>query len=463
MVSGALALLWLAVVIAFIYVLAGRYRLSVFPVLLCAAIGYGLLIGLSPQAVLVGVQDGFGGTLANIGIVMMLTAMTGIILEKTGAAASVARAATGGASGGRLAWIVNLLGFGISIPVYGDVGYLTLLPVNKALARGSDLSFPKLCLAYATGMYVSSALLIPAPAALASAQALSADMGRTFLVGLAASVPALIAGFLWIWRHNSPVESITRATGASGLTSKTTTRDSAPDGQGISAGAEVPSLWASSVPILLPLVLITFRTVAGFPSRPLGNGSFYRLAQFLGHPVMATLLGFFCSLFLVRRRHSRVSLDRWFEEAIARVAPMVVAAALAGALAQIIKAGPLMEFVTTAIPVVQGSGKFFGLLLFFLMAALLKTIQGSSLVAVILASGVAAPLLETFGVNPALATAAIGSGAMMVSHANDPFFWILQKSSGMSVGQTSRTWTVATAIEGCVAFLVVCLIAFFFK
>lgn len=463
MVSGALALLWLAVVIALVYVLVGRYRLSVFPVLLCAAIGYGLLIGLSPQAVLVGVQDGFGGTLANIGIVMLLTAMTGIILEKTGAANSVAQAAARGTGGRRLAWTVSLLGFGVSVPVYGDVGYLAFLPVNKALARENELPLPTVCLAYATGMYVSSTLLIPAPAALASAQALSADMGKTFLVGLAAAVPALIAGFLWIWRHRSPVETTAGVAGVGGMTPGVAARAAAPKGQQISAGAELPSFWASSLPIFLPLILVTLRTVAGLPSHPLGNGSFYRLAQFFGHPVMATLFGFFCSLFLVKRSHSQVSLNRWIEEAIVRVAPMMVATAIAGALAQVSKAGPLMEFVTTNISAVQGSGKFLGLVLFFLMAALLKTIQGSSLVAVILASGIAAPLLEVFGVNSALAVAAIGSGAMMVSHVNDPFFWILEKSSGMSVGQTSRTWTVATAIEGAVAFLAVCLIAFFFK
>ncbi|MCE5256207.1 MAG: GntP family permease [Spirochaetaceae bacterium] len=463
MVSGALAFLWLLIAVALIHVLTGRYKLNAFPVLLCAALAYGLVIGLSPQEVLVGIGNGFGGTMTNIGIIMILAAMTGTILEKTGATTSMAQAILKIAGRKNTAQVMNLLGFMVSVPVYCDAGYLILSPVNKAVSRRSTVPLSTMSVALAAGMYASNALLIPTVAPLASAQALSANLGKVFLIGLVAAIPASLCGLLWARKSTAKMRP-----------SDLRTRDSAPSHYAAAAGHEaiegdaLPGLWArrpwaSFVPVFVPLLLIALKALASYPSHPLGNGSIMHCALFLGDPIMAMLLGFGCSLLLTKQGPDRNSLNRWIEEGLGKVTPMLVVTAVSGAFAQIIKAGPLIDFITTNFGAVQSTGKLVGLALLFLTAALLKTIQGSSLVAVILVSGVAAPLLPAFRLDPALAVTAVGAGSMVVSHVNDPFFWILQQSSGMDIRQTSKSWSVATAIEGCVAFLVVCLLSLFIK
>jgi GntP family gluconate:H+ symporter len=49
-----------------------------------------------------------------------------------------------------------------------------------------------------------------------------------------------------------------------------------------------------------------------------------------------------------------------------------------------------------------------------------------------------------------LATLAIGSGSMVVSHANDSYFWVVTQFSNMKVGTAYKAQTIATFIEGVV-------------
>ena len=78
----------------------------------------------------------------------------------------------------------------------------------------------------------------------------------------------------------------------------------------------------------------------------------------------------------------------------------------------------------------------FGVLIPFLAAAVIKTLQGSSSVAAITAAGMVQPLLSAIGLadanGTALAALAIGAGAMTVSHVNDEYFWLVTESTGFS-------------------------------
>jgi GntP family gluconate:H+ symporter len=70
--------------------------------------------------------------------------------------------------------------------------------------------------------------------------------------------------------------------------------------------------------------------------------------------------------------------------------------------------------------------------------------------------------MGTLGLNPALTVLAIGSGAMVVSHANDSYFWVVSKFSDMEVSVAYRSYTTATLIEGVVAFAGVAILSLFF-
>jgi GntP family gluconate:H+ symporter len=63
------------------------------------------------------------------------------------------------------------------------------------------------------------------------------------------------------------------------------------------------------------------------------------------------------------------------------------------------------------------------------------------------------------GFGPALTTLSIASGAMMVSHVNDSYFWVITQMSSMSVSQGYRLVTVASAVAGLTAILTVFLLS----
>ena len=102
----------------------------------------------------------------------------------------------------------------------------------------------------------------------------------------------------------------------------------------------------------------------------------------------------------------------------------------------------------------------------FLLAAILKTAQGSSTVAITTTAGIMAPLMETMGlaspVMAALTVMAIGAGAMTVSHANDSYFWVVTNFGEMTPDQGYKTQTVLTLVLGISSMVGIFLLSLFF-
>jgi Gnt-I system low-affinity gluconate transporter len=98
----------------------------------------------------------------------------------------------------------------------------------------------------------------------------------------------------------------------------------------------------------------------------------------------------------------------------------------------------------------------------WLVAAVIRVLQGSATVAMITAAGLVAPLVES-AARPepfaALVTIAIASGGTVASHVNDSGFWLVGKFLGLSVGDTLRTWTVQETIIGVLGLMFVVVIA----
>ena len=88
----------------------------------------------------------------------------------------------------------------------------------------------------------------------------------------------------------------------------------------------------------------------------------------------------------------------------------------------------------------------------FLIAATIKTLQGSSLVAAITAAGIVQPLLIPLGLGgdnaKALAALAVGAGAMTVSHINDEFFWLVSVSAGVRPLRAVGALSAGTLLQG---------------
>ena len=433
MVSGGVSLVLLLFAVIFIVVATGRWKVNAFFVLITVAFLYGLAIGMPPLDVVKAVREGFGGTLTYIGIVIVAGTIMGYILEKTGAALVMTRSILHLVGRDQAPLAMNIAGYAVSIPVFCDSGYVILTPLNKALAAESRTSMAVMAVSLATGLYATHTMVPPTPGPLAAAAALKADLGMVIFYGVLAAIPASLAGFLWakfVGRKYDIASDV--AESYSSLLAKY---------------GKLPGVLPSFLPIILPIVLILLKSMAGFPTKPFGTGTLAKTLDFIGDPVTALMLGVVCSLFLVPRKDFAEAIDGWMGQGIKDAAIILAITGAGGSFGKVLAASPMKDFIGSTL-----STMHLGLFLPFLISAALKTAQGSSTVAIITTSAIMAPMLAGLGLDPALTTVVIGAGAMVVSHANDSYFWVVSQFSGMPVNMAYRIYTTATLVEGCVAF-----------
>jgi GntP family gluconate:H+ symporter len=166
-------------------------------VLIGVSFVFGLAIGLPALDVVVGIKNGFGGTLTSIGIVIVAGTVLGTILEKTGAALSMTQTILRLVGKSRTPLAMNVAGYVVSIPVFCDSGYVILNPLNRALAKESGISMAVMAVALSTGLYATHTMVPPTPGPIAAASALGADLGKVILLGLMAAIPASLSGLVW--------------------------------------------------------------------------------------------------------------------------------------------------------------------------------------------------------------------------------------------------------------------------
>jgi len=443
MVSGGLALVFLLVAVAVLIFLTAKLNLNAFIALILVAFGYGLAIGL-PMLDLVGhIRTGFGNTLGYIGIVILAGTIMGIVLEKTGAAFSMTNAILKLVGKKQSPLAMSIAGYVVSIPVFCDSGYVILTPLNKALAKETGKSMAVMSIALATGLYATHTMVPPTPGPIAAAGLVGADIGLVILLGLIASIPAMLSGYFWaiLFAKRYEIEP-----------------DLSEDFATIQKKfGKLPGTFMSFLPIVLPIALILLKSITEFPTKPFGEGGFATFLRFIGDPVTALILGVILSFFLVKKEMLSTAMNEWSAEGIKSAALILAITGAGGAFGRVLQQSPMVSFIETNL-----AGLPLGILLPFLISAAIKTAQGSSTVAIITTATILAPLLASLGLNPALTVIAIGAGSMVVSHANDSYFWVVSQFSNMPVNIAYKAYSTATLIEGTVAFIVVAILSLFF-
>ncbi len=430
----------LALSIAFIIVATTRLRLHPFLALLAAAFGFGLLSGMPAAEVVKSVNAGFGGTIGYIGIVILAGSIIGTFLEKSGGAQRIAEATLRLTGQKNVPATMGAVGFVVSMPVFCDSAFVLLSPLNKALAHRARITLAASAVALSLGLYATHTMVPPTPGPVAAAGILEADLGRVILWGLVVSLFALAAGWAF-------------AVGVAARVSIPPYRE----GEHVEANDAdangAPSAAKALLPILVPILLIVARSISEFPTRPLGEGGLVTVLGFLGQPVVALLGGVALGLLLpARLERSMLSASGWVGEAVLAAATIIIITGSGGAFGKVLQNSGIADVVGGSL-----AGLHMGIWLPFLIAAGIKTAQGSSTVAIITTASLVAPLLGALGLDGptarALVVVAIGAGSMVVSHANDSYFWVVTQFSNMSVQQGYRLQTLGTLVQGSAAAL----------
>ena len=442
----------LVALIALIVFATSGLKLHPFLVLLFTALVGGLAYGVPAADVVEAIGTGFGGILGSIGLVIVFGTIIGVILEKSGAALTMAETIIR-ALGQRFPTLtMSLIGYLVSIPVFCDSGYVILNSLKNAVAARMNVSVTAMSVALATGLYATHTFVPPTPGPIAAAGNLGIgnNLGLVILLGAFVALVTAMAGMLWANRF------LGRDDAQAGLLTDDADELNAEDA--FAAFREkhgtLPGAFVSFAPILLPIVLICLGSIAAFPSAPLGEGGLSSTLQFLGDPLIALALGLVAAFPLLPQGDRRDALQDRVAGGITAAAPILMITGAGGAFGAVLKATPLSDFIGETLSTLG-----IGIFMPFAVAAALKTAQGSSTVALVATSALVAPLLGDIGLDSemgrALCVLAIGAGAMTVSHANDSFFWVVSQFSRMPVALAYRAQTVATLIQGVTGIVVV--------
>lgn len=297
-------------------------------------------------------------------------------------------------------------------------------------------------IALSTGLYATHTLVPPTPGPIAAAGNLGIEnqLGMVILLGLFVSAIAMFSGYLWAsyaGKHHQSEED----------------HELQPDI--VATRSQLPSAFLATLPIFLPILLIAARSIVILVAHN-ETSTGYQLINFLGNPVNALFLGLFASFLLLKGKGAE-RLTSWVGEGIQASASILIITGAGGAFGAMLKATHIGDSLGTLLSDYQ-----LGIFLPFIIAAALKTAQGSSTVSLVATSALIAPLLPELGLDSAtgkaLSVMAIGAGAMTISHANDSFFWVVTQFSKMSVSTGYKTHTMATLFQGVVSILVVYLL-----
>ncbi|EOX3388845.1 GntP family permease [Vibrio cholerae] len=439
-------ILILLAVIAFIVLATTKFKVHPFLALLLAAFLGAFAYGLPADTIAKTITTGFGGILGYIGLVIVLGTIIGVILEKSGAAITMADTVIK-LLGERFPTLtMSIIGYIVSIPVFCDSGFVILNSLKESLAKRLATSSVSMSVALATGLYATHTFVPPTPGPIAAAGnlGLESQLGLVIAIGLFVAAVAAIAGMLWANRFQAVEADI--------IDSQESPKQA---WQALKASyGQLPSASQAFAPIFVPILLICFGSIAKFPSFPFGQGMLFEVLGFLGQPLTALLIGLLLAVRLLKSADKVAEFGERISQGITAAAPILLITGAGGAFGAVLKATPLGDYLGTTL-----SALGVGIFMPFIVAAALKSAQGSSTVALVTTSALVAPLLGQLGLDSemgrALTVMAIGAGAMTVSHANDSFFWVVSQFSRMSVGLAYRAQTMATLVQGVTAMAVV--------
>lgn len=425
-----------------IIILSARYKFNTFFVLLIVAATVGFAAGFDGEKIINLLKTGFGTTLEKIGLLIIFGTTLGVLLEKSNATLSLANFILSKTGNNKVPLAVTLMGFLIGLPIFCDSGFIVLIGLVMSLVGRLPKLHVALIVCLASALYSVHCLVPPHPGITAAAGILKVDIGRAMLLGTVLAVPPVIVAFFWAKYINQKLGHIyTQSFDIQYIEPK-----------------NLPRPIASFLPIFIPITLISLKSIVLLNPQFLPP-SVFSIAKFIGDPMIALLIGIFLTIPLFKNIE-RKNISGLFDKALDKSGAILAVTAAGGAFGEVIKA---LDLGKVFGEVLAASG--LGLAIPFALAAVFKTAQGSSTVAIISTAGIVAPLLASIGLDTEgghlLALSAAGAGSMLFSHTNDSYFWVISKFSALDTATTLRAHSTVSALMAITAFLSVWVASFF--
>jgi GntP family gluconate:H+ symporter len=428
-----MVVIYLLLSVVLIILLTAKLKVHPFIALFLVALFYGLFAGMPLNEIINSINQGFGDTLGKIGLLIVLGVIIGSFLENSGGAYAMAEKVLKIIGKKRVPAAMGIIGYFVSIPVFADSGFILLSPLNKSLSKKAKISLAGSAVALGLGLTATHTLVPPTPGPIAASGILNADLGLVLIWGLLISALALIVGVLFATKYVSR-----------------TYIDPNPE---ISEDEinerlkEAPGALKSSIPIIVPILLIILRSLINAFGDNI-DGAIVEFISFIGEPVIALLIGMFLALLLPKKLNTdMLSASGWVGRSLTGAASIILITGAGGIFGKVLQNSGIAEVIGDTLADVNLS-----IWLPFLLAAAIKTAQGSSTVALITTASIMMPMMNTLGfvseMEKAMVVIAIGAGSAVFAHANDSFFWVVTQLSGMDVKSGYRLFSLGTFVLG---------------
>ncbi|AWK40462.1 gluconate transporter [Photorhabdus laumondii subsp. laumondii] len=415
-----------------------KARIHAFVALILVSMGAGVFSGMPLDKIAETMQEGMGGTLGFLAIVVALGAMFGKVLHETGALDQIAVKLLNSFGEKNAHYSLGIAGLVCALPLFFDVAIVLLIGVAFAVARRTGGNVVKLVIPLFAGVAAAAAFLLPGPAPMLLASQMNADFGWMILIGISAAIPGmLLAGPIF-----------------GNFISKYVTLDLPVDISEPSLGqGKMPSFGLSLSLVLFPLALVGLKAIGeNFVEQ---SSELYQWLEFIGHPFSAILVACLIAIYglAIRRGMSKEKVMDICSSAIQPAGIILLVTGAGGVFKQVLVdsgVGPALgnALIGAGLPIALAC---------FILAGTVRVIQGSATVACLTTVGLILPVVDLLGYSGAQLAAlsiCIAGGSLVLSHVNDSGFWLFGKFTGATESQTLKTWSIMETILGTIGAIV---------
>lgn len=464
--SGERMLIGLAIGILVLIFLVLKTKIQAFLALIIATVVVGCIGGMPLNNITIEVDGvkrsfgiinsittGFGGTLGSIGIIIGFGVMMGQIFEVSGAAKTMAYTFLKLFGRKTEEEALAFTGFLVSIPIFCDSGFIILAPIAKAISRTTKKSVIALGATLAAGLVITHSLVPPTPGPLGVCGIYNMDVGKYILIAIVLAVPMTIACILYSRLYLN--KHMYRIPDENGNIIKVPYQEPDYSTDLNLKDGNLPGVSASFIPLILPILLILLNTISSALKL---KGAFIDFVIFMGQPIIAVGIGVIFSIILLTGKMSKDEVIKELERGMKSAGIIMLVTGGGGALGQIIKDSGLGTYIaqslaSTSVPL---------FVLPFIIATIMRFIQGSGTVAMTTAASISAPIMLGAGESPILGVVACCVGSLFFSYFNDSYFWVVNRTLGVSeLKDQIKTYSITSTIAWAVGFIELLILSIF--
>jgi Gnt-I system high-affinity gluconate transporter len=419
-------------------------KFNSFLAFVIVSLAVGLAEGMSIDNAVVSIENGIGSTMGFLVLILGFGSMLGKLVSESGAAQRITSKLIAAFGIKHIQLALMLTGFIVGISLFYDVGFFIMIPLVFTVAASTGLPLLYVGLPMLASLSVTHGYLPPHPAPTAIVTLFHADLGKTLLYGLFAAIPAILISGPLLSRVLSRIEAKPLQEFLN---------------QKVMSDEEMPGFWVSFFSSLLPVLLITIATLAGFLLAP--DNGVRKILGYIGNPVIAMLISVLFAIYTLGLARGRKMTDimNSLAHSVTTITMIMLLIAGAGALKQVLVDSGVSKYIGELLSESTLSPLFLG----WLIATILRFCVGSATVAGITTAGIVLPLVTGGSVNPELMVLSIGSGSLMFGHVNDGGFWMFKEYFNLSIKDTLKTWSVMETSIGLSGLGAVMIMSLFIK